>query len=187
MSIKMKDKEFIKEEIEIPEGIVVEIENDIVKVKGQKGENQKKLFNPSVSISKENKKVILVTKNNTKREKKLTRTFKAHIKNLIKGATENYIYKLKICSGHFPINVSVEGNFVVIKNFFGEKIPRKARILQNINVKVEGDEIFVEGADKEAAGQTASNIEMATKRVNFDRRIFQDGIYIVNKAGRELR
>ena len=187
MFTKMKDKETFKEQIEIPEDVVVSIEGNIVKVKGPKGENQRSLFNPSLSILKEGKNIVLTSNDNTKREKKLIKTFSAHIENLINGALKNYTYKLKICSGHFPMNVSVEGNFVLIKNFFGEKIPRKAKILPNVDVKVEGDEILVEGIDKEATGQTASNIEIATRRVNFDRRVFQDGIYIINKADKKLK
>ena len=40
----------------------------------------------------------------------------------------------------------------------------------------------IEGNDIEAVGQTAANLERATSRGGFDKRVFQDGIYIVHKS-----
>ena len=47
---------------------------------------------------------------------------------------------------------------------------------------MEGNLIYVESCDKELAGQVAADIEQTTRRPGFDRRIFQDGIYIIEKA-----
>ncbi len=43
------------------------------------------------------------------------------------------------------------------------------------------DEVMVSGIDKERVGQTMANIEQATRVRGFDIRIFQDGIYLVDK------
>lgn len=179
----------IQEEIEIPNDVQIEIVNNTIKVKGPKGSVERKLARPKIKISKENNKLILTTTiaKPSKREKTIIGTFKSHIQNLIKGVTEGYVYKLKICSSHFPMNVSIEGNFVVIKNFIGEKIPRKAKILPNVNVKVEGDVIIVEGVDIENVAQTANRIEQTTAIKARDRRVFQDGCYIFYKAGKEIK
>ena len=48
---------------------------------------------------------------------------------------------------------------------------------------IKGDIIIVEGIDKELAGQTAARIEQSTRITNKDRRVFQDGCYITDKAG----
>jgi large subunit ribosomal protein L6 len=42
------------------------------------------------------------------------------------------------------------------------------------------------GSDLEQVSQTAANIERATKIRGFDPRVFQDGIYITEKAGRPI-
>ena len=177
----------LTEEVEILEGVNVEIEDSIIKVKSDRGEIQRKLICPKIEIYKQDNKIILEANNATKREKVMINTFRSHIKNLIKGVTKDYIYKLKVCSGHFPMNLLLEKNKLLIKNFMGEKIPRKANIVDNVEVKLEGDVIIVSGMNKEKVGQTASNIELATRITGKDRRVFQDGIFITSKAGKEIK
>jgi len=54
---------------------------------------------------------------------------------MIRGVTEGYTYKLKICSGHFPMNVSLKGDVLEIKNFIGESVPRKLKIKEGSEEK----------------------------------------------------
>jgi len=176
----------IQEKISIPEGVEIILEESVLKVKGPKGENQKNLLNPKIKMSKKDNNIILEAKKPTKREKKIINTYKSHINNLIKGVTEKFTYKIKICSGHFPINTSLEKNTLTIKNFFGEKKPRKAKIVEGVEAKINGDIINLEGTDKEKVGQTASNIEQSTRRCGFDRRIYQDGCWIIEKDGKQI-
>ena len=109
--------EKLEEKVDIPEGVEVNIDKDTLNVKGAKGELSRKLANPRVNISKAGNEVVLSSENATKREKKIVLTFKAHVKNMLKGATEGCTYRLKICSGHFPMNVSVSGDKFSVKNF----------------------------------------------------------------------
>ena len=178
----MSTKNKINDEVIIPENVKVEVDGSLIKVKGPSGENEKRLGHQRVYLVKEGNKIIISSKRQSRNEKKLIRTFKAHITNLINGTINPYIYKLKICSGHFPMNVFLSNNKLIIKNFFAEKIPRVANILPKTEVKINGDEITIEGVDKEAVGQTASNIEQACRITNRDRRVFMDGIYIISKT-----
>ena len=75
---------------------------------------------------------------------------------------------------------------VTIKNFLGETTPRKAKIVPGVQVKIEGDIIKLSSPNIESAGQTAANIETATKIRNRDRTRFQDGIWITKKAGEDM-
>lgn len=183
----MKGKEKLKEferEIEIPEGIEIGIEGNVVEV--SKGEEKLIRRFPKVLVEKKENKIIIKTKRATKREKKQVGTVIAHINNMLKGVQEKFTYKLQICSVHFPMNVSIKEGEVVIKNFLGETKERKAKILSGVEVKMERDIITVESSNKEAAGQTASNIEKIATIKNKDRRIFQDGIFMIEKAGRQI-
>jgi len=174
----------ISQKIRIPENVTVEIANGTVKVKGQKGENERTLIHRNVKIQVDDRNILITAKKPTKREKTITGTFKAHIKNLIKGVDEGFTYKLKVCSTHFPMTATADGREVVIKNFLGEKIPRKCNIPEGVSVKVEGSMITVEGVDIEKAGKAASLIEQSTRITKRDRRVFQDGCYIVERPGR---
>ena len=175
----------IEEEIEIPSEVKVTV-NKAILVKGPKAELERTLFHPKVIIKVKDNKVLMSCKKATKREAKVLYSFKAHLQNMLKGVQEPWVYKLKICSGHFPMNVSISGEKLIIKNFLGEKHPRKSTIKKGANVKIDGNNIVIESADKELAGNTASEIELLTSVSNRDLRIFQDGIYIIHKAGKDL-
>ena len=184
LSIKMKEK--IDYEIELGEGIQASLDNNILTLKGKKGETQRNFNNPLIQLKIDGNKIKLSSKRLTKREKKLAGTFKAHIKNMINGVNEGHIYKLKICSSHFPMNASINDSELIVKNFFGEKSPRTLKIKPGVTAKIEGSEIVIESTNKELAGQAAADIEQLTRITNKDRRIFQDGIYIIEKDGKKI-
>ena len=182
--IKMK-KEIIKE-IEIPEGVEVKVEEGSLKVKGPEGENSRDLKLGKLDFKINDKKIVFGHKKATKTEKKLINTLEAHIKNLLKGVVEKFEYKLKICFGHFPFTVKIDNNEAVVKNFLGEKIDRKVKMPKDAEISMDKEFITIKSVDKETAGQAAANLEAATKIKGRDKRIFQDGIYIINKCGKEI-
>jgi len=172
--------------IKVPEGIEVRIEVDKVIVKGPKGELSRVFPTKNLKIEKKDNQIIISALQDGARARAFTGTYQAHIRNMIAGVQEPYVYKLKVASSHFPINVKLAGQELQISNFLGEKRAKKVKILPNVNVKVEGDIITVESIDKELAGKTASNIEQATKISARDRRIFQDGIFMIEKSGKPI-
>lgn len=186
MFIKKMTKKDLLATLEIPDGVTVTKENDFFVVSGSKGVIKRKFDNPRIKLELSENKVKISSKSASKREKAVVLTYKAHLKNAFKGSNESFVYKLKICSGHFPMNVSVSNNVFIIKNFLGEKVPRQVKIKYDVTVKVDGNIITVEGPDKEKVGQVAADIEQATRRPGFDKRIFQDGIYITEKAGKAI-
>ncbi len=176
----------LSKEIEIPEGVEVSVNGNEISVKGKEGTSKKKFEIREVVLEKKGNKIIIGNKNSTKREKKMINTLAAHITNMVKGVQEKFEYKLKVCFNHFPVTVQLGEGEVIIKNFLGEKTPRKAKIPSGAEVKIEKEIITVKSFDKEIAGQAAANLEKATNIRLRDRRTFQDGIFITKKCGKEI-
>jgi large subunit ribosomal protein L6 len=174
----------LKETIKIPEGITITIENGVMSVKGPKGTISRDFAHPKLKITlKEGTVEILCIAKPHRKEKALVGTYKAHLRNMLKGVSEGYTYTMKTVFSHFPIKTSIDGNRVVIQNFLGERAPRHANILENVKVEIKGDNVILTGIDREKIGQTAANIERATKVRKRDVRVFQDGIYIISQRG----
>ncbi len=179
-------KKDILREIEIPSEVEVNILGNQINVKGKEGEISREFALSGIEFKKEGQKIILQNKKSTKSEKKRINTSIAHIQNMIRGVQEKFEYQLKICFAHFPITVEVKENIVTVKNFLGEKVPRVTSIPKGAEVKVNKDLIVIKALDKEVAGQASANIEKITNIRFRDRRIFQDGIFLINKAGKEI-
>ena len=179
--------EKLEKTIEVSEGVTMAIDGRTITAKGPKGEVARNWDNPHIKAKLEGNLITLTAEKPTNREKKDMFTLRAHIGNMQRGVVESHLYKLKICSGHFPMNVTVSKTDVSVKNFLGEKVPRVYKIKPGVDVKLEGDFIVVESCSIEIAGDTAASIERLTRITNRDRRIFQDGIYIIMKDGKELK
>jgi len=179
-------KKEIFKTIDIPEGIEVTVDDSTLNIKGPEGENKREFKIGKLKLTKENKDIKIGSSTATKREKKIINTIVAHIKNMISGVKDQFVYKLKICSSHFPISVEKKEDSFIIKNFLGEKVPRFSKIPKKVEAEMSGDFITIKSSDKELAGQTAANLETATRVKKRDLRVFQDGIFIIEKNGRAI-
>lgn len=179
-------KKELFQEIEIPEGIEANLDGTELTIKGPEGESKREFKIGKLDMEKKDNKIVIGKKVSTKTEKRLMNTLAAHIRNMIKGVQEKFEYKLKVCFSHFPMTVDVQEKEATIKNFLGEKIPRKVKIVPGVKVDVNKQDITITSHNKELAGQVAANFEMATKVGNRDRRVFQDGIFITSKCGVEI-
>ena len=167
--------------IPIPEGVVVNIDGHKVTVRGSKSTLTRDFSHAAVSLETDGKTVRVWAQWPRKKEASLVGTIESHIKNMITGVTKGYTYKLKIVFSHFPITVKLQDRAVLIENFTGERRARKANILGDVKVKLEPDDIIVQGAKLEDVSQTAANIEMITRVTNKDPRVFLDGIYVFER------
>jgi len=181
ISIKMKTK--LLESFEIPSGVECKYEGEVLHCKKGSVELKRKISVPRVKIKVDSGKITFECEKGNKNQFKIIKTHMAHLKNIFSGLDKKYTYNLEACNVHFPMTLKVDSGKLLINNFLGEKIPRFAIILPNTNVEIKGQKITVSSHDKELAGQTAANMEKATKVRNRDRRIFQDGIYITDKPG----
>jgi large subunit ribosomal protein L6 len=173
-----------KRTIEIPEGVNVTIDNTNVSVSGPLGQLKRDLRYPGITIKKSDSEIIVDTSIPRREQLAMLGTLESHLRNMLTGVSKGYEYKMKIVYSHFPIQLKPEGNKVLINNFLGEKKARKAIILGNTRVAIKGDQVIVNGINKEDVGQTVANIQQATKIRRYDPRVFQDGVYLVERSGR---
>lgn len=177
----------LRKEVALPSTVHAHLEGvALLHIKGPKGEVCKEFRHPKVQLKIESDKLVLAVPHATKREKTILGSFWSHIKNMVQGVQEPHVYQLKICSGHFPMNVSISGREFTIKNFLGETVPRKVILPREAEVKIAGTDITVSSPDKEAAGLASAKIENLCRITNRDIRIFQDGCYITRKVGKAV-
>src|SRR4030043_803911 len=168
--------------VQIPDGVEVKLDGKELVVKGKNGELRRAFSHPAAKVEIKEGTVVFSSDSNRKRNRAIVGTWAAHFRNMCSGASRPWEARLKIIYSHFPIKVSVEGKKVVIGNFLGGRKNREAAIVGDTKVEVAKDEIIVTGIHKENVGHTAANIERAAKVQGFDRRIFQDGCHLVQKA-----
>ncbi len=171
-----------EQKFSIPEGVSIEKgENGSIAVSGEKGMIDRIFVHPHVTLDINSDALTAKTESKRNKDCAVVGTWISHISNMSKGVKDGFVYKLKIVYTHFPVTVSVSGNKVEIKNFLGGKGLMIADIIGGTKVEIKKDDVIVSGINKEEVGQTAANIERACKVKGKDRRVFQDGIYIVEK------
>ncbi len=167
--------------VEVPEGVTASMEGRLLVVKGKLGVARKDFDKVNVNIGVQGSRVVVSPFSTKKKDNVIINTALSHVNNMISGVTKGYTYRLKVVYAHFPISVKTKGNQILVENFVGERSPRVARIVGDCQVTIEGDDIIVKGVSVEDVGQTAANVELATKIRRKDQRIFLDGIYIYQK------
>ena len=150
-------------------------------VEGEKGTLVRDFSFAPISIEVNGKNVRVWAEWPRKKETALVGTIHSHIKNMISGVQKGFTYKLKIVFSHFPISVKVQGRTLFIENFTGERRERKVKLIGDVKVKIQSEDIIVEGVNLEDVSQTAANIEQATKVKSKDPRVFLDGIYVFER------
>lgn len=172
----------IEHTIELPEGVSASLDGITLKVNGPNGNLEREYHSSTLKLMVESDKIIVQVDLPRRKDKALAGTWNAHINNMVKGVTSGFTYNLKALYSHFPMTLKQEGNELVVNNYFGERVPRRAKILPGVKVEIKNKvELVVSGIDKELVGQTAANIERCATVKNRDRRVFQDGIYLLSK------
>ncbi|RPI39382.1 MAG: 50S ribosomal protein L6 [Methanoregulaceae archaeon] len=168
--------------IKIPGGVKASLDGMHLRVTGPKGQLSRNVRFPQVTVTCDGNEVIISTESRRKEITAMVGTLEAHTKNMFRGVTEGFEYRMKVVFSHFPIQLKLQGSRLEIANFLGEKKARHARIEQGVTAKVGNDEVVLTGIDRELVGTTAANIEHATHIRDRDPRVFQDGIYMVQRG-----
>ncbi|MCI4358007.1 MAG: 50S ribosomal protein L6 [Thermoplasmata archaeon] len=178
------DEERDRASVELAPRSSVEVQGRRLIVRGPQGEVVRPFPSDVVTLAVSGTTALLTLTipANRKRAQALLRTWAAHLRNLSVGVTAGFEAKMKVVAAHFPMKVSAKDDHLLIENFLGEKHPRSAPLVPGVTATVDGDFVLLSGRDIELVGQSAANIERATRIRDYDPRVFQDGIYLVERA-----
>ena len=184
--MEMAKLDQVRHEIALPDGVSASIDGTYLTITGAENTVSRDFIHKKVNISQQNCCVVVQCELPRRKENAIAGTWRAHINNMVTGVAVGFEYKLKAVYSHFPMALSVNGSSFQINNLFGEKVPRIADLKwtpSDVQVRVENKvDVIVTGAAREKVGQTAASIERACRIRGRDRRVFQDGIYIVTKG-----
>ena len=143
--------------IEVPEGVTVKVENDIVTVTGPKGSLSQKMLK-GISLEQEGNTITLTRVNDA--AKAMHGTMNALLHNMILGVTKGYEKGLEIIGVGYRFNVA--GNKLTINA--GYSHPVVMDVPEGLTVEAPSNtEIVVKGIDKVLVGEFAANVRKVRK------------------------
>lgn len=147
-----------KQSVLIPSGVEVTITNDLVTVKGPKGE-LKLSVRDEVSLKIEDGSVVAEPRRNDKLARSLWGTYMSHIKSMVAGVQTPFVKKLLVEGVGFKWEVQADK----LKLSLGFSHPIFMDIPKGLEVKAEKLELTITGIDKEAVTLFAMQIRKLKK------------------------
>lgn len=159
------------------------VDNGVLKVKGPKGELERKIpAEISLNIDNDAKQITCSIGKPSKKAASLLGTAYVHARNMMQGVSEGFIKILELEGVGYRANA--EGSNLVMSLGFSH--PIKLALPEGIELKVEKNEIRVMGTDKELVGQTAATIRSYKEPEPYKGKgIHYRGEYIPRKAGKK--
>ncbi|MGB7957669.1 MAG: 50S ribosomal protein L6 [Minisyncoccia bacterium] len=171
----------IKKPIALPEGVTIAEHDEILTVKGPKGELTVKIV-PGVVVSSKDGGVWIAEGKNLANSAMLGTTW-ALIRNAIEGVTKGFAKKLEIEGVGY--RAAIEGKDIVL--FLGYAQPVRVPVPDGIMVAVEKNTaILISGMSKEDVGQIAAKIRALKKPEPYKGKgIHYEGEVIRRKVGKK--
>lgn len=166
----------------IPDGVTVTVENDIITVRGPKGELKTHKTKP-INVIVENNEVKVTRENEIKATKQMHGTVNANIANMIEGVKNGYKRELEIYGVGYRFQP--KGSELVINA--GYSHPVSLIVPKGIEVEgVSNTEIILKGIDKILIGEFAANIRKVRKPEPYKGKgIRYKGEHIIRKEGKK--
>ena len=148
------------QQIKIPESVEVSFSDGVLKVKGPKGELERKIRSwVEVSIDKENNLLTFAPLSNSREVKALWGTYASHAQNMIQGVTEGFSRKLSV-EGVGYKSEQKDDNIVL---YVGFSHPVEMKIPEGLEAVVDKASIEIKGIGKESVGDFAAKIRAVKK------------------------
>lgn len=145
-----------KNPVLIPQDVNASLQDNVLTVKGKKGEQQVQLLN-YISCTLEDNKFLITPNNKSKRARQAWGTMRALVQNAVIGVNEGHIRRLEVNGVGY--RVQIQGSTLKLQLGYSHDIDFP--IPSDLKAEVEGDRgniIAISGASKQRVGQVASNI-----------------------------
>ena len=167
--------------IAIPKGVTVTLDGDTLKVKGPKGELQKKCVG-NIEVKIEGDELRFVTLDEERRTKAFHGLMRALANNMVKGVTEGFTRKLRIVGVGY--RGEAKGSTLVLNVGYSNPVEFKLPAGVSGTVSKEGI-IEISGIDNEILGDVAARIRKARKPDSYaGKGIRYDGEQVRIKPGK---
>lgn len=144
--------------IEIPSGVTITVDSDVIAVKGAKGELTVPHLS-EVTVAIEDGKATVTRKSDEKVSKAQHGLQRALLNNAVVGVTQAFEKKLEVNG----VGFRVSGGGSDIEMALGFSHPVKYKAQDGVQLTVNKMEITVSGIDKQKVGQTAAEIRALKK------------------------
>jgi len=144
--------------IQIPKGVKVDLNGDLLSVKGPKGE-LKRPIHPIVNLNMENDQILVTVNDDSKESKSYHGLFRALIANMVTGVTDGFERALDIVGVGYRAEVS--GRTATFH--LGYSHPIVFELPEGIDAAIDKSRITLKGIDKELLGRTAAKIRSFRK------------------------
>ena len=171
-----------KKPIELPSGVTIDVKDNLVTVKGPKGEDSQ-LVSKNLKLEQEENELLVITSENpTKIENQEHGLYRSLISNMVLGVTEGYQKTLQIEGTGY--RAQKQGKTLVMNLGFSHQV--KMDDPEGIEVEVPNDRtIVVKGINKQLVGQYAANIRNWRKPEPYKGKgIRYEGEHIRRKVGK---
>ena len=143
-----------KRVLTIPEKVNVELKDQVLTVKGPKGELTLNI-EPMIEVNVNESEITVKPLNNTKHAREMHGTTNANIRNMLIGVTEGYKKGLEIVGVGYRF--TVKGNTITVQD--GKSHLDNVEVPAGITVnQISNTEIELSGIDKSAIGKFAAEI-----------------------------
>ncbi|HZJ34770.1 MAG TPA: 50S ribosomal protein L6 [Candidatus Angelobacter sp.] len=166
--------------IDVPAGVTITVDSDVVLVKGPKGELTVPHLS-DVTVSIEGTQVIVTRKDDERIAKAQHGLQRALLNNAVIGVTKGYEKKLEVNG----VGFRVSGGGQNIELLVGFSHPVKYKAQDGVLLTVDKMTITISGIDKQAVGQTAAEIRKIKKPEPYKGKgIKYDDEVVRHKAGK---
>ena len=147
-----------KKPITIPEGVVIDIKDGVINIKGKNAEAVVPIL-PGIEVSQKEGMLVFTPEDKKKQTVSNWGTLRALTQNAIFGALEDFTKALVIEGVGYRANI--EGNELVLNLGYSHSI--RFEIPEGVIITVEKNNVTIAGSDKALVGEVAAKIRSFRK------------------------